>query len=262
MPRSARWLWALLNGAAFAAALLANGLANALPINGMTTGELSALYPNLFVPMGATFSIWGLIYAWLLGFVGYGVVLARSPRARTPLADIGPWFLINMLGNGAWIVAWHFTLVPLSVVLMGVILGSLLASYQRLGVGRGDAPAADRWLVHAPISLYLGWITVATIANLTTLAVDLGVPAFGAGPAGITVVVLAVALLIALRMLWARRDRIFALVVAWAFLGIHIKRAASDDPGSALVAGAALVGLLAIGLGLVASAVPALRART
>lgn len=259
MSRTRRWLWATLNALAFLGALVANGLANALPINSMTTGELSDLYPNLFVPMGATFSIWGLIYAWLLAFVGYGLVLARSPRARTPLADIGPWFVVNALGNAAWIVAWHHTLVPVSVVLMGVIFGSLLAMYLRLGVGRGAPTAADRWLVHAPVSLYLGWISVATVANLTTLAVDLGAPAFGAGPAGITVAVLAVVVSLGLAMLWARRDWIFALVVAWALLGIHLKRAAATDPGSGLVAPAALVGLAAIGVGLLVAAARALR---
>jgi len=247
-------MWAILHIVAFSVALCFNGLANALPLNGMTTGALSDLYPNLFVPMGATFSIWALIYTWLLVFVGYGVVLARSARVHTPLEDVGPWFAVNMFANAAWIVSWHWMLVPVSLLLMVVILFSLTAMYLRLGIGLVPAPASDRWLVHAPVSLYLGWITVATIANTTTLAVDLGVPAYGTGPAVVTVAVIGAAVLIAGRMLWARRDGIFTLVVCWALLGIHIKRAASEEGGSALVAGAALAGLVVLGVGLVSTA--------
>lgn len=255
MTRRTRTLWACLNALAFGVALTLNGLANALPINGITTGALSDLTPNLFVPMGATFAIWGLIYLWLFGFVVYGFVLAASRRSETPLAAIGPWFVVNGLANAAWIVAWHHVLVPLSLGLMGVLLVSLLALYQRLGIGRSDVSAADRWLVHAPVSLYLGWITVATIANVTTLAVGLGAPSFGSGPAALTVGVLVTAMLIALRMLWARRDVIFAGVVAWAFLGIHLKRIASDAAGSEPVAAAAAVGLGVLILGILGTAV-------
>ena len=261
MPRNTQWMFAILNVVAFCTALFLNGLANALPLNGMTTGALSALYPNLFVPMGATFAIWGLIYTWLLGFVGYGLMLAWSSREETPLATIGPWFAVNMLANAAWIVAWHWTLVPVALALMGVILGTLIVMYLRLRVGVAPAPAADRWLVHAPVSIYLGWITVATIANITALAVELGAPSFGDGPAMLTVGVLATAVLIAGRMLWARRDVPFTLVVAWALLGIHLKRAGSAEAGSELVAGAALVGMVALGAGLVLAGLRAVRAR-
>lgn len=255
MDRRTRLLWAALNALALTAALVANGLANALPLNGRNTGELSALYPNLFVPMGLTFSIWGLIYLWLLALVGFGFVLARSDRAATPLDALRPWFAVNCLANGAWIVAWHWMQVELSLALMGVILGSLLAMHGRLGVGVRPASAADRWLVHAPISVYLGWITVATIANVTTVAVDWGAPAFGTGPAVATVGVLAVAVAIAGRMLWARRDVLFSMVVLWALLGITLKRWGAPEDGSGLVATAALVGLVGLGVATVATAV-------
>lgn len=262
MSNRSRLMWAIANAAGLAVALCLNGLANALPLNGITTGALSDRYPNLFVPMGVTFSIWALIYTGLLAFVMYGAVLVRSERARTPLEVIGPWFVVNMLANAAWIVAWHWMLVPLSLGIMTIILGSLLAMYRRLGVGVSIVLAPDRWLVHAPISVYVGWISVATIANVTALAVDLGVPAFGTGPAVATVCMLAVAVALAVRMLWAHRDALFALVVAWALLGIHLKRAASEAAGSPMVAAAALAGLGLIGVALVLAAVRASRARS
>ena len=117
MSDHSRWTWAVVNAVGLAAALCLNGLANALPLNGVTTGALSDQYPNLFVPMGATFSIWALIYSWLIAFAVYGVVLARSGRDRTPLEAIGPWFGINMLANAAWIVAWHWMWVPVALAL-------------------------------------------------------------------------------------------------------------------------------------------------
>ncbi len=246
MDHRRRLLWAVLNAAGLSVALVCNGLANALPLNGMDTGQLSDLYPNLFVPVGATFAIWGLIYLWLLAFVGYGFALIRQDRSDNPLAGIGPWFLVNMLANAAWIFAWHWQFVALSLVIMGVILASLLAMYLRLGVGRRPAPAADRWLVHAPVSIYLGWITVASIANVTTLAVQLGASPFGAAQGVATVAVMATALFIAARMLWARHDVLFALVVAWAFAGIRLERSGAAQEGSELVAAAALVGLVVV----------------
>lgn len=253
MDRTNHTLWAALNAAGLVTALVSNGLANALPLNGMDTGALSDLYPNLFVPMGLTFSIWGVIYLWLMAFVGYGFTQARSDRARNPLALIGPWFLVNTLANAAWIFAWHWMMVGLSLGIMGVILASLIAMYLRLGVGAQPTPAADRWLVHAPISIYMGWITVATIANVTTLAVDLGAPAFGAVPAVLTAGVLVTAVLIAARMLWARRDVLYAMVVLWALVGIYLKRSGAVEDGSGVVAGAALAGLAVLGVGTLAT---------
>ncbi|MFT5584881.1 MAG: hypothetical protein ACI9VR_002469 [Cognaticolwellia sp.] len=259
MTKQSRLIWALLNAAGLVLALVCNGLANALPFNGLGTGQLSDLYPNLFVPVGLTFSIWGVIYLWLMGLVGYSFALIRREQERNPLALIGPWFLVNCLANAAWIFAWHWQFVSVSLVVMGLILVSLVAMYLRLGVGKEPASAADRWLVHAPISVYMGWITVATIANVTTLAIDLGASPFGPIPALLTASVMSVAVLIAGRMLWAYRDVLYALVVAWAFLGIYLKRSTASEDGSQLVATAALIGLVVLGLGLLATVVRKLR---
>jgi hypothetical protein len=259
MNTQTRLVWAVLNTVGLAVALVCNGLANALPLNGMGTGKLSDLYPNLFVPAGLTFSIWGLIYLWLLAFVGYGFRLYAKARERNPLARIGPWFLINTLANAAWIFAWHWQQVELALGLMVVILASLVAMYLRLGIGRVPAPAAERWLVHAPISIYLGWITVATIANVTTLAIAHGVAPFGSVQAGLTVAVLATALLITGRMLQAHRDLLYAGVVVWAFFGIYLKRSTSTEEGSAVVATAALVGIGLLVLGMVVTKIRARR---
>lgn len=262
MTQRTRLSLAVINALGLVVALVCNGLANALPLNGLDTGELSALYPNLFVPAGLTFAIWGVIYLWLVLLVGYGFALVTSERTRNPLTLLGPWFSVNCLANAAWIFAWHWQLVPVSLAIMGALLASLIAMYSRLGVGTEPAPVADRWLVHAPISVYMGWITVATIANVTTVAVDLGAPAFGTVPAVLTIGVMATAVGITARILWARRDLLYALVVIWAFIGIYLKRSGSVDDGSGLVAAAALVGIAAVGLGVAGVAAAKLRGGT
>lgn len=253
MTRASHAALAGANAVALLAMLVLNGLANALPLNGLNTGEIADLYPNLFVPAGLTFSIWGLIYAWLLAFVVFGAVRAgRRDRSSAFLAAIGPWFVVNGVANALWIVAWHWLRPGLALLLMFVLLASLLAMYKRLGVGARPVPAAERWLVHAPVSVYLGWITVATIANVTALAVHIGAPQFGLVPAVLTVVVLLTAVCIALAALGNRRDVAFAAVSVWAFVGIWLKRSGAPEPGSAIVAWAALAGIVVLVLAIAA----------
>ena len=254
MPRRARL--ALATAVALVVALVCNGLANALPLNGMGTGELSDLYPNLFVPMGATFSIWGVIYLGLTGLVVHALGQVRSPEPRTAVERMGPWMAVNLLANATWIFAWHWRAVALSVGVMGVILGTLLVLYRRVCLAGVAVGGRERWLVHVPIRVYLGWISVATVANVTALAVDLGVPAFGTAPAVATVVMVSVAVGLAVTMLVRHRDLAYALVIAWALLGIAVKRSGATQNGSetvALAAGAGLavvlVGALWTGLG-------------
>ena len=184
-------LIAILNIVAYVGTIVMNGLANALPINGYNTGQLSDLYPNKFVPAGLTFSIWGIIYLLLGVFVVYQAVVAfrSNPGTDNFVSRIGPWFLISSLANMAWIVAWHYRQVPLSLLIMLGILLSLIMIYQRLQVGLASAPGNEKFLVHLAFSIYLGWITVATIANVTTLLVDLGWDGFGISDVSWTVVV-------------------------------------------------------------------------
>lgn len=258
-PQRTPRTWAVLNAAGLGFALVANGLANALPLNGRNTGELSALYPNLFVPAGLTFSIWGIIYLGLIALVVYGFATAARSEEHGVLEALGPWFLVSCLANGAWIFAWHWQLVGLSLGIMLVILGALVAMYLRLGIGQRAASTGETWAVQVPVSVYLGWITVATVANITALAVDLGAPSYGALPAQLTVAVLATVLAITGAVLWTRRDLAYGLVVVWAFVGIVLKRAGSPEAGSDLVHTAATGGLAVLVLALLATARARLR---
>jgi hypothetical protein len=217
---------ALLNTLGFIITLTLNGLANALPINGKNTGELSDMYPNLFVPAGFTFSIWGVIYTFLLLFIGYQLFQAFSKNQRHDsfINEIGGIFFLNCLANASWIVAWHYQYVGLALLIMFAILATLILIYQKLKIGLTKVRTAEKWLVHIPFSLYLGWITVATIANVTTLLVDLDWNGFGIAPEIWTVIVLIVGTLIGLRVLQKRGDLAFGVVILWAYFGIISKR--------------------------------------
>ncbi|MBR9921215.1 MAG: hypothetical protein GYB31_10285 [Bacteroidetes bacterium] len=229
--------------------LVLNTLANALPIGGMNTGELSDLYPNLFVPAGLTFSIWGLIYLLLTGFI---VVQAEGlfQSGKTPpdfLNKIGWLFLLNGILNASWILAWHHQLVPLSLLIMLGILITLIIIYERLGRPGKENNLKEQVLVYIPFSIYLGWICIATIANVTTLLVDQNWNGFGIGEADWTIVAIILGLLVNLFFLFKRNDPFVALVGVWAFLGIYLKRNAADPqimPIIIAAAGAALLLLI------------------
>ncbi|PHN08436.1 tryptophan-rich sensory protein [Flavilitoribacter nigricans] len=215
----------ILNIIGFILVITLNGLANALPINGRTTGELSDLYPNLFVPAGFTFSIWGVIYLLLLGFIIYqarGITKATSNPEE--VQTIGIWFFISCLANASWILAWHYTQVVLSVLIMLLILTSLIMIYRRLQIGNGADSSKRLFLVNLPFSVYLGWITVATIANVTTLLVDRDLSGFWLGETIWTCIMILIATGFGIFFLIKKRDVPYALVLIWAFYGITAAR--------------------------------------
>ena len=216
----------ILNLLGFLGTVVVNALATILPINNRTTGELSDLYPNLFTPAGLTFAIWGLIDVLLAIFVVYQLIpsVRRDAQKVDFVQRIGPLFFISCLANIGWIFAWHYEMVSLSLVLMLILFGSLLAIYLRLNIGKSEAPKTEKYLVHLPFSVYLGWITIATIANATALMVNINWNAWGLGEQFWAVAVIIVGIAIALSILFTRKDIFYCLVVDWALLGILLKR--------------------------------------
>ncbi|MBN1275303.1 tryptophan-rich sensory protein [Candidatus Woesearchaeota archaeon] len=213
-------LMKLLVALSFLAVVVINGLANMLPINGVTTGGVSDSYPNLFTPAGLTFSIWGLIYLLLAGFVLFS--LGVFGKKRSAAADKVAWpFIISSLANIAWLFSWHYGLIWLSVVFMLCLLVSLIVIATRLRSLR--LSPAERWLVRLPFSVYFGWITVATIANITVFLVSIGWGGFGLSEAFWTVLVLVVGALIGLWRSYVDRDVAYLLVFVWAYTGILVR---------------------------------------
>lgn len=213
----------VINVVAMIIALSVNGLANALPLNGKNTGVISDQFRVYFVPAGYVFAIWGVIY---IGWIAFAVYQALPAQRNNPrLARIGWLFAANCVANAAWLFTWHYELFPLSVVVMLSLLALLIAIYLRLGIGRAQVSKIEKWTVDVPFSIYLGWISVATIANITDLLYYWRWDGLGIAPQVWAVIMLVVASALALMMALTRGDVAYLLVFAWSFAGIAVKQA-------------------------------------
>jgi hypothetical protein len=217
-------------------ALIVNGLANGLPLNGQNTGEISDRFQVYFVPAGYVFAIWGVIYLGWIAFAIYQALPAQAGNAR--LQRLGYWFTLSGLLNAAWLFCWHYNLFGLSVLVMLALLGTLIVSYLRLEIGLFKPSKVERWAVDVPFGIYVGWISVATVANITDWLDWIRWGAFGVAPQVWAAVMLVVAGLVGLGMVLTRREVAFPLVLAWSFAGIALKQA-----GAPLVANTAWIGV-------------------
>jgi hypothetical protein len=229
---------------ALLATIVVNGLANALPINGLQTGEISDSFVVYFTPAGYVFSIWGLIYLALLVYAVYQALPAQKENPK--LVSIGYLFVWSNVANIAWIFLWQYLVFPLTIFVMLALLACLIAIYLRLGVGGAKAAGADKWLVQIPFSIYLGWITVATIANATALLDYLNWDGWGISPEAWTVIMLTVAVIVSGLMAFTRRSIAYGLVLMWAFAGIAVKHSATPLVSNSAWAAVALVALFLI----------------
>ena len=252
LKRSTLISLAFLNLIGFIATVAINAMATLLPINNKSTEVLSDQYPNLFVPSGLTFSIWGLIYILLGIYVIYNLVVSfkKNPDRAGFVEKIGILFFISSILNIGWILAWHYEIVILSLIIMVALFVSLLIIYLRLGIGKSGARLAERGLVHIAFSVYLGWITIATIANTTALLVNYGWNGFGMSDQFWAVIIIAVGIIIAISVLFSRNDIFYCLVVDWAFLGILLKRLGDKSVDAQSVIITTIIGLALITLGI------------
>jgi len=235
----------------FSLTLVANGLAATVGLNGLTTGEISDLLPSYFTPAGWAFSIWSVIYT---GLIAYTIYQALPGQRSNPVLRRSGWlFSASSLTNAAWIIAWHYGVADywLSVLLMVGILALLLAIYIRLAIGRPQAGLswADRLLVHLPFSIYFGWISVATVANVASAGVFAGWGGFGIAAPTWAIIMILVAAGIAGVVLLGRANLPYAAVFVWALLAIRDQQGAAEPAiatatliAAALVIIAALVG--------------------
>ncbi len=208
----------------FVVMIAMNALANIIPINNITTGDVSDAYPNLFAPAALTFAIWGVIYILLAVYTIYQLI-AFKPSGYSEKAHIfksvGIAFSISSFANTIWILAWHYDNIPLSLGLMLIILGCLV--FINLILKNNRFTLAEKFLIKLPFSVYFGWITVATIANVTTLLVDLKWGRFGMSEVLLTIIILLVGVLIGSATILLNRDVAYGLVIIWAYVGILIK---------------------------------------
>jgi len=237
--------------------IVVNTLATTVGLFGWQTGALSDAIPNLFVPAGLTFSVWGVLYLLLLLFAVYqarGLFSATRP-APEALGRVGWLFFVSSVANIAWLLLWHSRLVGLSMIPMLVLLVTLIAIQTRLGPGRSRPTGTERWFFRVPFSAYLGWITVATVANATAALVTAGWNGFGLPPEVWAVAMVVVAALVTILMLATRRDAAYGLVVLWALAGIALKRSADASTASHAVFVAAVACAAVVAAAIAATAI-------
>lgn len=227
---------------AIIAVLAVNYLSNVIPLGGMTQKEISDLYPSLFTPASFTFSIWGVIYLALAGFVIYQALPAQRNNAL--VSRVSQLFILTCVANIAWIFCWHYGLLALSLLVMLTILYLLTTIYRALGISIRPASWHERLFLFLPFSLYTGWITVATIANISVLQTAYGWDNVGLDAVNWTLLKLALVAVIASLVVLFRNDSVYGLVIAWAAFGIMSKQTATPEVAGAatmLVAAAVLL---------------------
>jgi len=209
--------WA--NILAFILTVLVNGLAGSTTIlGGKDTAQISDANPTLITPAGYVFSIWGVIYILLGIFVVFQAM--PSEKGKDYEKSIGWLFVLSSIFNIAWLFLWQFEYLNLSIVLMFLLLVSLISIYLRLSIGKSKVGLREKLAIHMPFSVYLGWITIASIANVAVTLVSVKWDGFGISPETWATLIVIVALLIAMLVLATRKDIAYGLVIVWALVGI------------------------------------------
>jgi hypothetical protein len=239
--------WA--NIAVFIITLIINGLSNTTLIGGRTTADVSNQNPTLITPAGYVFSIWGIIYALLIVFLIYQALPSQKNKAFQ--AEIDGLFILTNVFNIVWLFLWQNDLLIVSNVVIFTFLATLIAIYLRLHIGRSAVSSREKLCVHLPFSVYLGWVTIASIANVAVTLVSLGWDGFGIAAETWAILVLAVALIIDLVVIATRRDIAYSLVFIWALAGIAVNQNAY--PNIVLTAEVAIV-VIAVALAVAVAA--------
>jgi len=240
-----------MNIVAFALTVVVNGLAGSTTVfGGKLTAEVSDANPTLITPAGYVFSIWGIIYILL----GIFVVFQATPsqKGQDYQGKIGWLFTSSCVLNIIWLFLWQFDYLSLSVGLMFLLLAVLIAIYLRLNIGKSIVPLRERLAVHVPFSVYLGWITIASIANVAVTLVSTGWDGFGIGQETWAVLIIIIAVLITVLVTVPRKDVAYGLVIIWALVGIGAKQSGTPDIVTATQVAAVLV-LIALALSMLTS---------
>lgn len=208
----------------YVAMIIANWSAVAIPLFGRETGEISDMYPTAITPAGYAFSIWGIIYSLLFGFI----LLQLKPKyAQQPeFARIGPWFILSCVFNIAWIIVWHALQLQWTVLVMIALLITLIVIYLRTRPVGPTTPRLTRVFASGTFSVYLGWISVATIVNISVALYDAGWDGWGIAPENWAILLLIIACLLAFIIAYRFQDSAYGLVIAWATLAVAVKQQA------------------------------------
>jgi translocator protein len=213
---------------AFAFTVIVNSLAGSTTlIGGVNTAQISDSNPTLITPAGYVFSIWGVIYVLLGIFVIFQALPNQKEKECTK--RIGWLFVLSSIINIAWLFLWQYKFLSLSVILMFLLLATLILIYLRLGIGKSPVTLREKLVFHVPFSVYLGWITIASIADVSVTLVSVNWDGFGISQETWAFLIVIVALLITLLVTATRKDVAYGLVVIWALLGIAVKQSGNQN---------------------------------
>jgi hypothetical protein len=196
-------------------------------LGGKLTAEISDANPTLITPAGYVFSIWGVIYILLGIFVVFQAL--PSLKGKEYHEKIGWLFVLSSLLNIAWLFLWQFEYLSLSVVLMFLLLATLIAIYLRFNIGKSTVSLSEKLAIHVPFSVYLGWITIASIANVAVTLVSVKWDGFGISQETWATLIIIIALIITLLVIATRKDVAYGLVIIWASVGIAVKQSGSQN---------------------------------
>lgn len=234
----------IINWVLFILVIATNALANILPINGYNTGQISGFYPNYFVPAGFTFSIWGIIYLLLLNYsisyTYFSFKKQKFPEIKKYLDAIAPYYWFTCILNAGWILAWHYLQVVASVLIMLAFLVSLIKVFMIMQQEALTIKPLYQFLIKTPFSVYLGWISVATITNITALLVHLHWNGFGIDPINWTILMIAIAIVLGIYFIVQYKSIAYPLVLIWALWGIK----AAQGPRNEWINQVTVIGIL------------------
>ena len=212
----------ILNVAALVVVVLVNYLANALPINGVKTADISNKYFNEFAPANLTFSIWAVIYSLIIGVMIWQYVNANEAKNKA-ISQFSTYFIANCLLNAAWLFAWHYEIFVLTIILMLGILYTLV-QLNRIESKEFPTDLPTKWLLQSGFGVYLGWICIATIANITTFLVSLNFNKFGMTDTFWTGTVIGIGSITAAMLVVRYKNMYIGFAVIWALIGIVIRQ--------------------------------------
>ena len=220
----------ILNGIAFGSTIFVNYLSNTGILDGKTIGNVSDNIKSLFTPAGYAFSIWGLIYLLLFGFAIYqGKSLFKKRKEDSFVEKIGIWFIISCIANCLWIFSWIYGYTGLSCVFIFLLLIALLKIVVNLNINLNKVSTSKFTFLHLPFIIYSGWVTVASVANVSSYLVKIDWNGFGISDEIWTIIMILIAVIINALMLFKKNMSAFALVGAWALIAIGVANQTKEN---------------------------------
>jgi len=213
--------------------IVMNFLATGLPFNGKSTAEISDSFKVYFVPAGYVFSIWGVIY--LTQIWAFVKLYREQKKFKSLIEKIYMPFIVANWANALWLVFWHFDQIYLTLPTMLILLVSLIVMYLQI---KKSFPQVRALTI--PFGIYLGWITVATVANTTDVLYSLKWDGFGLAGEYWSGIMILVASILGFLMLKFQREYSYVLVIAWAIIGIAAKFSTNENIQLAVLAGLAI----------------------